>query len=204
MAFLRPAISISVTTSNTCERPLESHRIRLLAPAALPSITTCVGEVASVSTAAGLLESTRVSGVCTLMTIDFPTNTCTVSPSAGAAVWGAVCPAMERVPITRRKNAVLAIFELIIWSPVLFGLHQICGPCAGCLESLPAHKSVCWGTRLSVSRSSSAGRVASPRQPTGRYGWDEGRHSSCRCHSAGQTGWCPEYWQVAISASHRD
>src|SRR5438105_5793983 len=114
MAFLRLAISTSVTTSNTCERPLESHRIRLLAPAALPSITTCVGEVAMVSTAAGLLESTRFSGVCTLMTIDFPTNTWTVSPSGGAADWGALCPAIERELITRRQNAVLAKFDLII------------------------------------------------------------------------------------------
>src|SRR6266536_4443451 len=74
----------STVTSSICECPVASHKIRLLDPAALPSTTTCVGDVASVSMIAGLLDRIRVTGDCRLMTTDFPTNTCNACPSEWA------------------------------------------------------------------------------------------------------------------------
>src|SRR6476469_6951955 len=124
MTFLSAAISISETTSSTCERPFASQRIKLLAPGALPSTTISVGDAAMVSTTVGLLESTRVNGFCTLMRIDLPTSTCTVSPSAGATGCDVSWPTAI-LPIKKTSNAILAKLELIIWSPVPSGLHQI-------------------------------------------------------------------------------
>src|SRR6266849_10914612 len=91
MAVRRPVTSRSTITSSICERPVWSHRIRLLVPAALPSTTTSVGEVARVSITAGLLDRTRVMGVCTLTTTDFPTRMWSACPSDGAGTcWGGV------------------------------------------------------------------------------------------------------------------
>src|SRR5215469_9577658 len=119
--------------------------MRLLAPAALPSTTICVGEVAIVSTAAGLLESTRVIGCCTLITMDLPTSTCTVSPSAGSLAgccggallawgwagaaggfaWAASCPARASELINRTRNILLLKLDLIICSPAPVERDQI-------------------------------------------------------------------------------
>src|SRR5436853_346616 len=79
------------------------------------------------STTAGLLESTLVNGFWTLMRIDLPTSTCTVSPSAGATGCDVSWPT-ALLPITKTNNAILAKLELIIWSPVPSGLHQIYEP----------------------------------------------------------------------------
>ena len=84
MAVRRPVTSRSTITSSICERPVSSHRIRLLVPAALPSTTTSVREVARVSITAGLLDRTRVIGVCTLTTTDLPTRMWSACPSEGA------------------------------------------------------------------------------------------------------------------------
>src|SRR6476660_4797619 len=88
MAVRRPVTSRSTITSSICERPVSSHRIRLLVPAARPSTTTSVREVARVSITAGLLDRTRVIGVCTLTTTDLPTRMWSACPSEGA---GACC-----------------------------------------------------------------------------------------------------------------
>ena len=84
MAVRRPVTSRSTITSSICERPVSSHRIRLLVPAARPSTTTSVREVARVSITAGLLDRTRVIGVCTLTTTDLPTRMWSACPSEGA------------------------------------------------------------------------------------------------------------------------
>src|SRR6185312_8567803 len=89
MAVRRPVTSRSTITSSICERPVSSHRIRLLVPAARPSTTTSVREVARVSITAGLLDRTRVIGVCTLTTTDLPTRMWSACPSEGAGTCGA-------------------------------------------------------------------------------------------------------------------
>ena len=86
MAVRRPVTSRSTITSSICERPVSSHRIRLLVPAARPSTTTSVREVARVSITAGLLDRTRVIGVWTLTTTDLPTRMCSACPSEGAGI----------------------------------------------------------------------------------------------------------------------
>src|SRR6266480_22879 len=93
----------STVTSSICECPVASHKIRLLDPAALPSTTTCVGDVASVSMIAGLLDRIRVTGDCRLMTTDFPTNTCKACPSD----WAAAGIAVGNTKITRARAKFL-------------------------------------------------------------------------------------------------
>src|SRR6266481_7241269 len=85
MAVRRWEILTSTVTSSIWECPDESHKIRLLAPADLPSTTIWVGDVAKVSITAGLLDNILVTGACKLITTDFPTNTCNACPSDCAA-----------------------------------------------------------------------------------------------------------------------
>src|SRR5579864_9236796 len=101
----------STVTSSICEWPLESQRIRLLAPGALPSTTSWVGEVASVSITAGLLDKILVTGDCRFITTDFPTNTCSACPSdcAPACALASTIP-MAASSIAFSPNAMCLIF----------------------------------------------------------------------------------------------
>src|SRR6266568_8939586 len=94
----------STVTSSICECPVASQRIKLLAPADLPSTTIWVGEVAKVSITAGLLDSIRVTGDCRLITTDFPTKTCNACPSA----WAAARTGDSKTAMPRMSNEVLS------------------------------------------------------------------------------------------------
>src|ERR1051325_6565879 len=102
----------STVTSSICEWPVESQRIKLLDPAAFPSTTTWVGEVARVSITVGLLDRMRVTGDWRLITTDFPTKTCKACPSDCATVGIADISTIPRANIRRLycPNAKVLIF----------------------------------------------------------------------------------------------
>src|SRR6185437_7723832 len=101
----------STVTSRIWECPSESQMIRLLTPGAFPSTTTCLGDVASVSITAGLLESILETGVCRLITTDLPTNTCKAWPSD----WAAAVSGARRKLNPRARNKPVVGFRLEIF-----------------------------------------------------------------------------------------
>src|SRR6266852_4432480 len=128
MAVRKPVTSRSTITSSICDRPVSSHRIRLLVPAARPSTTTSVREVARVSITVGLLDRTRVIGACAAAgTGATPCAGLTAGASVAA---GSCCAAPFRAAGNNANRttrpAIFAALELFISCP-----HRFCPPLRG-------------------------------------------------------------------------